>query len=204
MVKKIFMGIFIAALLLFFAWSGISPLFARLDTHPVSDVFSGDIEKGDHVSGDIFNATPEMVEVTHTMGIPYAWEHYHFIYNDEMDSCIAVKTSGSWYEKVYMASAGRVEISGTVKKLDYDTRMELEKSFAQLHGSDRPQFTDLYIDMQSDLYGVLTIVSIAVMIALIAGFMLFSRANARSPIGILLTVLLLADLLLMLHILAMV
>lgn len=205
MVKKILIGIFVLAMLVFFAWSGIAPLFAKLDTAPLSDAFSGNVKKGDYVSGDIFNATPEVVEVTHTMGIPYAWEHYYFIYDDEMQTCITLKASGNWYTDVYMASAtDRIEISGVVKQLDFDTRKEIESSFAQIHGSDRPQFTNLYIDIQSDLYGILTIVAVAVMIVIIAGFVLFSSADTKSPIAKLLVFLVMADLAFMLHILAMV
>lgn len=199
------MGIIILGLLIFFAWSGIAPLFAKLDTLPLSDAFDGSAEKGDYVSGDIFNATPEIVEVTHTMGLPYAWEHYYFIYDDTGDSCITIKAGGSWYEDVYMAtSSDRIEIKGAVKQLDYDTRKEIEESFAQIHGSNQPQFSNLYIDLQSDLYGILTIVAIVIMIAVIIGFVMFSKADVKSPVAKLLVFLMMADLVFMLHILAMV
>ncbi len=206
MVKKIFVGIILLAVVGFFAWSGIAPLFAKLDTVPLSSAFDGTAEKGDYVKGDILYCTPEVVEVTHTASfIPTGWEHYYFIYNDEADSCIAIKADKNWYEKEYLdGESERIPIKGAVKNLDFDTRKELEESFAYIHGSDAPKFSTFYIDMQSDRYGIFTIISIVVMIALGVAFLLLGNVDVKSVIGGLLMFLFFIDLAFMLHILVMV
>ena len=206
MVRKIFGGIILLAVVGFFAWSGIAPLFAKLDTAPLSTVFDGTAEKGDYVKGDIIYCTPEVVEVTHTVSfIPAGWEHYFFIYNDETDSCVAIKADKNWYEKEYLGGdSERIPIKGAVKSLDFDTRKELEESFAYIHGSDAPEFTTLYIDMQSDRYGIFTIISIVVMIALVVCFMLFGSLDVKSVLGRILMFMFFVDIVFMLHILMMV
>ena len=206
MVKKIFIAVILLVMFGYFAWSGISPLFAKLDPISLSAAFDGTAEKGDYVEGDILYCTSEMVEVTHTAGfIPIGWEHYYFIYNDEVDSCIAIKADKNWYEKEYLdGDAERIPIKGAVKLLDFETQKELQEAFAYLHGNEQPQFSTLYIDMQSDRYGIFTIISLAVMIGLAVCFVLLGNVDVKSIIGRLVMILFFADLAFMLHILAMV
>ena len=205
-VKKILIAIVFLVMFGYFAWSGISPLFAKLDTSPLSAAFDGSVESGDYVKGDVLYCTPEVLEISHSVSfIPTGKEHYYFIYHDEDDSCIAIRADKNWYEKECLdGDTVRVPIKGAVKKLDFDTRKELQESLAYIHGSELPQFSELYIDMQSDRYGIFTIISLVVMAGLGVAFLLLGNVDVKSIPGRIVMFLLFADLAFMLHILAMV
>lgn len=208
-VKYILSILLFAGIVVWFAWTGVAPLFAKMNTSSMEQMFQGTVDKGEYVDGKVLFGSDEFVEVSHSVNfIPTGKEHFFLVFNEEMTKCVVVRGDKNWSEQFDedgFSSSG-VQVQGAVKDMDWELEKELNEML-QSFAAEGITITasSCYVDCLSDRYAYLTIAAIAVALAVAVGFfLLLKKGSQQSVLAKVLVVLMLVDVCLTMHILAMV
>lgn len=157
---KISLGaVFLAAVVGFFLFTGISPLFKKANPLPLSQVFTAD--KGDYIEGEVHFASDEYLRVTHLIVVvPAGFDHYFLTFSDNLQQCVIVRADKGFSEQDF--SEG-VRISGVLRSMDAELHSKARTLSADLSGLGiNAAVCTYYIDTLAVRYAIMTIVCAAV------------------------------------------
>ena len=157
---KISLGaVFLAAVVGFLLFTGISPLFKKANPLPLSQVFTAD--KGDYIEGEVHFASGEYLRVTHLIVVvPAGFDHYFLTFSDNLQQCVIIRADKGFSEQDF--SEG-VRISGVLRSMDTELHSKARTLSADLSelGINAAVCT-YYIDTLAVRYAIMTIVCAAV------------------------------------------
>lgn len=222
--KSVLGGIILIGMVLFIIVR--SALVLVKTTNPVKFTSESDFKfefgSEPYVDGYVFYGSKEYCELTHSMYlIPTGVEHYFLVFNDDFSNCISVRADKKWvkqFEDGIAISEDGVWIKGIVKRMNYKVSSEAQKTRQLLvaEGVTDAMETNYYIDLLSVRYAIIALVDLIVLLVLACLFWVTAKKSAGGPItavndnfiggkaGLTICVcLLVADVLLLIHVLSM-
>lgn len=211
--KKIFGMFFIVLVFLFIAYSGISPLFAKSHSMALESLSDSNAKAGRYVKGEVHFTSNKILEIKNSINlIPTGKEHYYLIFNEDGSECVVVRADKNWRKSFDSTgfSVDGVEVNGVLKKIDSDTKQDINDILQKMSDSGiNPKVSSYYIDCLSDRYAIFTILSYLIMLVLFIGFRLVIRRIMGNSllvekILVVLFVLFLFDICFFIHIITMI
>ena len=174
------------------------------DKVTLDSFFEGSFEKGQYVEGTVINAASEYASISHTVSfIPTGKEHFYIIFNEDYTKCAVVRADKDWDEN-FRGVVDGVEISGMVRKLDYEVQRMFSTDVASLSAEGVSAVTvEYYIDCLSLRYSIMSLA--ASLIAVLCGVVMYlnRHKDVKSPVAAVALVVLFADCVFAMHVLSM-
>lgn len=186
----VFGCILLIGLLAFCGVIGIRTLLLRKDMKAQSAERAITLEKGTWTKFQARYATPECVELKHTVNfIPTAREHFFLVFSADFSEMALVRADKSWFEENFTdewvaKDADGVTVEGFVRKTEYKVKDEADKSVKTLVSELGRSFridTGLFIDLNAVKLSIYEILIMVIPILVGGLVFLFGRKSWDKP-----------------------